>query len=150
MTMQTFLPYKDIQKTVEALDWRRLGKQRVETLQLLRALRGETTGWRNHPAAKMWEGYEYALAQYGMYVCREWRARGYDPGKTEPQIKAIWREYKAEAEGAKPEKPPWFGKKKFHKAHRRMLAWKKPEHYMPIFKDINEAPTERPEYWWPV
>jgi hypothetical protein len=36
--MQTFLPYPDFGATAAVLDARRLGKQRVETVQVLRAL----------------------------------------------------------------------------------------------------------------
>ncbi|MDQ1681515.1 MAG: hypothetical protein QOH99_56, partial [Frankiaceae bacterium] len=35
--MQTFLPYADFGASARVLDDRRLGKQRVETLQILRA-----------------------------------------------------------------------------------------------------------------
>lgn len=62
--MQTFLPYPDFEQSAKCLDMRRLGKQRVEVLQLLTAM---TTGpekkvklgnseivrvtpWYNHPA----------------------------------------------------------------------------------------------------
>lgn len=44
--MQTFLPYPSIIKSLRCLDNKRLGKQRVETLQILRALRGITRGWQ--------------------------------------------------------------------------------------------------------
>jgi hypothetical protein len=41
--MQTFLPYPDFRESLESLDNKRLGKQRVEALQLTLALRcGET------------------------------------------------------------------------------------------------------------
>ena len=59
--MQTFLPYKSFRKTALCLDNKRLGKQRVETLQILRALTGyynQSGAWLNHPAVKMWRGYE--------------------------------------------------------------------------------------------
>ena len=36
--MQTFLPYPDFVQTAGVLDARRLGKQRVETIQVMRAL----------------------------------------------------------------------------------------------------------------
>jgi Pyrimidine dimer DNA glycosylase len=36
--MQTFLPYPDFVACARVLDSRRLGKQRVEALQILRAL----------------------------------------------------------------------------------------------------------------
>ena len=61
--MQTFLPYPDIEKSLECLDRLRLGKQRVEAYQILNILlnRTKTKEWRNHPAVKMWEGHTNAL-----------------------------------------------------------------------------------------
>ena len=38
--MQTFLPYPDIQKSLESLDNKRLGKQRVESYQIISAITG--------------------------------------------------------------------------------------------------------------
>jgi len=38
--MQTFLPYPDFEASLRALDYRRLGKQRLEALQLIRAISG--------------------------------------------------------------------------------------------------------------
>ena len=75
--MQTFLPYPDYVDSVRCLDWRRLGKQRVEAWQILRALQGIKKGWANHPAVKMWRGHEAALAQYMNICIREWKRRGY-------------------------------------------------------------------------
>ncbi len=58
--MQTFLPYEDFTLSAQCLDYRRLGKQRVEALQIFNALTGASTkdgreyrGWINHPATKM-------------------------------------------------------------------------------------------------
>ena len=56
--MQTFLPYDDFVLSLDCLDYRRLGKQRVEAMQLLNAMKREKGGWINHPATKMWRGYE--------------------------------------------------------------------------------------------
>ena len=39
--MQTFLPYADFERTAAVLDVRRLGKQRVEVLQICNALHKE-------------------------------------------------------------------------------------------------------------
>lgn len=75
--MQTFLPYPDFGRSARVLDRRRLGKQRVEVKQILRALRNPSSGWRNHPAVRMWRGHEYSLLSYGVAVCSEWRSRGY-------------------------------------------------------------------------
>jgi hypothetical protein len=33
--------------------------------------------WENHPAVRMWRGYEECLALYGWIMCREWRQRGF-------------------------------------------------------------------------
>ena len=43
--MQTFLPYADFAESARALDQKRLGKQRVEVIQIVRALTRETYGW---------------------------------------------------------------------------------------------------------
>ena len=76
--MQTFLPYADFAATARALDPRRLGKQRVEAIQVLRALTVPGYGWRRHPAALMWTGYEEALVRYGLEICRRWCDLGHD------------------------------------------------------------------------
>jgi hypothetical protein len=89
--MQTFLPEYSFTESARALDNKRLGKQRVETLQLLQAIaRGPTcvkskngvdkevkTPWYNHPACKMWHGFESQLIRYGQIICEEWKSRGF-------------------------------------------------------------------------
>jgi hypothetical protein len=68
--VNTFLPFPQFTKSAQALDYKRLGKQRVEAWQILQALRGETKGWTNHPATKMWRGHEKALCEYGIAICK--------------------------------------------------------------------------------
>jgi hypothetical protein len=46
--VQTFLPYADLAESAAALDDRRLGRQRVEALQVLRALTRSPYGWEHH------------------------------------------------------------------------------------------------------
>jgi Pyrimidine dimer DNA glycosylase len=75
--VQTFLPCADFAATAGVLDQRRLGKQRVEAIQVLRALTVPGYGWRHHPAAAMWAGYEEALVSYGLAICACWTARGH-------------------------------------------------------------------------
>ena len=75
--MQTFLTEFDFHANAKNLDYRRLGKQRVECKQILMALRGDSGGWVNHPATKMWRGYEPALLTYAVAICWEWIERGY-------------------------------------------------------------------------
>ena len=52
--MQTFLPYADFEKSAQCLDYKRLGKQRVEAFQVYKIVSGQRTtgGWINHPIVK--------------------------------------------------------------------------------------------------
>ena len=59
------------------LEVRPLGKQRVEALQILRALTRERYGWKAHLAVHMRAGHEEALAAYGLAMCRAWCGRGH-------------------------------------------------------------------------
>ena len=142
--MQTFLPYSSFYETAKVLDRQRLGKQRVETMQILKTLLGETEGWSNHPTTLMWEGYEPRLAVYGLYMCSEWRYRGYEdslfPWFEEQRLSLI-------RQGVSTVDPPWMGDEDFHMSHRMKLLWKMPEHYQPIFGLA--VPEEEPEYVWP-
>jgi len=69
--MQTFLPYPDFAKSAKVLDYRRLGKQRLECIWILTGKRAV------HPAAKMWTNHHFQLSEYAKYICLEWKARGY-------------------------------------------------------------------------
>ena len=135
--MQTFLPYGSLD-SVQYLDRQRLGKQRVETFQILQALHGETKGWVNHPATRMWRGYENALVAYGVAVCAEWIDRGYKDTMTD-RIAAYGTDslflY-----------PDWFGDPDFHAAHRSNLLKKAPDFYRKFWPD---EPDDL-EYIWPV
>src|SRR6059036_3739819 len=75
--MQTFLPVADFEESARLLDSPRLGKQRVETLQVLRALELPDYGWANHPVVTMWRGRTAALVAYGLAMVRVWRERGF-------------------------------------------------------------------------
>jgi len=75
--MQTFLPFSSFWRSAKCLDNKRLGKQRVEAMQILTTLSGKNKAWKNHPAVKMWKGYENALAEYGIVICEEWRSHGF-------------------------------------------------------------------------
>src|SRR5215216_2386629 len=74
--MITFLPFPDFAESAECLDRERLGNQRLETFQIMRALL-TGTGWINHPATLMWRRYEWALLCYQEAICDEWTSRGY-------------------------------------------------------------------------
>ena len=135
--MQTFLPIEDFEMSAKTLDNKRLGKQRVEVLQILQALI-EGVGWKHHPATKMWQQNTNALIRYGQAICDEWTARGfidtvkdkilkyYDPSKTA-------------------EVPVWFGRDEFHASHRSNLLRKDKEFYSKEFDDPDNLP-----YCWPT
>lgn len=109
--MQTFLPYPDFQKSLQALDSRRLGKQRVEAYQIIRTIK-YGGGWSHHPAVKMWRGHINALKLYYNLSLDEWIIRGYR------------NRMKKMAVRGKISYPPWFGNENFHAAHRSNLLRK--------------------------
>jgi hypothetical protein len=149
--VQTFLPYADFERSARTLDRKRLGKQRVETIQVVRALTRPGYGWANHPAVLMWRGFEEALGRYGFTFCQAWvglgfgdtcaltiatdlRAAGVDTVRTQPELAA------ADA------LPPWLGDEAVHRSHQSALVRKGQEHYRPLFPGI---PDDLP-YVWPV
>lgn len=84
--MQTFVPETTSFKAIaKVLDRQRLNKQALEGWQVLMTLleldpQGNhrvPKGWVNHPAVKMWRGYEPALNQYIQQMVIEWKERGY-------------------------------------------------------------------------
>lgn len=148
--MQTFLPYPDLRASCVVLDDRRLGKQRVETFQVLRALTWPEYAWKNHPAVRMWRGFVPALVEYGVESCREWTRRGYADAVAEQLL--AWT-------GGEPPSgaplPPWFGLEQLHLSHRSALLRKDPDHYRPLFGP--HEPDDLPYLWppavfprWPV
>ena len=149
--MQTFLPYADFERSVRALDPKRLGKQRVEVIQVVRALTKPGYGWANHPAVLMWKGYEEALGRYGLTCCEIWTAQGF--GDTcaativsdlrQVGVTSIRSQAELEQAGAL---PPWLGDDAFHTSHRSALLRKDPAYYASLFPDI---PDDLP-YVWPV
>lgn len=138
--MQTFMPYSGFRAVAESLDMRRLGKQRVETLQILHALSDPDYGWQNHPAVKMWRGYDQALVQYGVTICLEWRSRGYKDtclGK----ISAFRNTSKLLVP-----RPDWVYNEDVLLSHKSKLIEKLPEHYGPMWPDVQPGL----DYVWPV
>jgi hypothetical protein len=132
--MQTFLPYESFAMSAKALDYRRLGKQRVEAMQILDALKRRKGGWVNHPAVRMWRGYEDALKQYQRAMILEWMIRGYVNNMAIPayvpkrNILLPW----------------WLGEPLLHSSHRANLRRKDPDWY----RDFTEDP--KTPYYWPV
>ncbi|TQM82982.1 hypothetical protein FHX81_5395 [Saccharothrix saharensis] len=144
--MQTFLPRATFAASAATLDSRRLGKQRVETLQILRALVWPDYGWKRHPAVLMWRGFTPALVAYGVAVCDEWRRRGHRDG-----LRATLLDFTGGDEPswswclAEGLLPPWLGDDDLHLSHRSALLRKDPDHYRPLFPDV----PDDLDYFWP-
>ncbi|WP_323960672.1 hypothetical protein GC088_03835 [Arthrobacter sp. JZ12] len=145
--MQTFLPYPDFEASAAVLDQARLGKQRVETLQILRALVLPDYGWRSHPVTRMWMGYVPALTVYGLAMVREWVSRGH-ADSTAPLISEFAPDTAAAylaGSGPEPAMPPWLGNAEVHVSHQSNLIQKAPEFYRDRFPG---TPDDLP-YNWP-
>lgn len=105
--MQTFIPFlfslstsaddkhalqealeRHFERIANALDYRRLGKQRVEAKQILTVLArireqpsattSKRIAWQHHPAVQQWEPYEAVLTLYYNCMIKAWVARGYN------------------------------------------------------------------------
>jgi hypothetical protein len=149
--MQTFVPYADFEASARALDPKRLGKQRVEVIQIVRALTVPGYAWSQHPAVLMWKGYEEALGRYGITMCEVWLELGF--GDTCAAtiaadlatfgITGIRTEAELAAAGAL---PPWLFDPQVQESHQSSLVRKDPEFYRKRFPDV------RPDldYVWPV
>lgn len=100
----------------------------------------------NHPVARMWAGYETALAAYGAVSCVESVVRGYAQSgkglKISGMISAVRWETRSEAPM---ELPPWKEDTDVLRSHRSNLVRRFPSHYSDVW---SEAPEGWP-YIWP-
>lgn len=136
--MQVFLPYSNYRECATHLDYRRLGKQRVETYQILNVLYNPNAkGWANHPAVKMWRGYEQALVNYGLTICEEWLSRGYKDTCYD-KISAYYKTGRIVY-------PQWLGGK-IHTTHRAALLFKD----FTFYSQFGWSETPAYNYYWPA
>lgn len=136
--MQVFLPYPDFKMSVRCLDMKRLGKQRVECMQIVNALEGKSQGWRNHPAALMFRDNIIALKLYHNLAIKEWIKRGY---------KNTMSLYPIDTDNQENVLVPFFiGNEQFHRSHKSNLIRKFPEYYGQLWPGI---PNDLP-YIWPT
>jgi hypothetical protein len=145
--MQTFLPVADFTESARLLDNPRLGKQRVECLQVLRALELPDYGWANHPVVTMWRGHTAGLVVYSLAMVQVWQERGFaDSTRTlitefAPDA-ATMTQAEAAAAGLL---PSWVGDEELHRSHRSNLIAKDPGFYRSRFPgDPDDLP-----YKWP-
>lgn len=130
--VNTFVVSADLEACAKALDYRRLGKQRVEAYQLWRALMGMTKGWTRHPATLMWAGHTCFLAKYCNTMILEWQARGY---RNNMALLPTCRN---------PRPPWWWGWEPVIKSHQASLNRKMPEYY-----HFDVGPWKEWGYVWP-
>ena len=153
--MQTFLPYKDFDKSAHALDSKRLNKQILEGYQIMNVLMSDDprAGWRNHPAVKMWRGHENALFEYIMAMIAEADRRGIKTDKNkENLINLRVRTISRWGNG----RPAWYSYKatmaRVTTTHKANLYVKDPEYYYGFVKSTlvknNEPCCERCNYYW--
>lgn len=123
--MQIFLPYSDMKKSLQSLDNKRLGKQRVETYQIISAITRRPKldgtpykGWLNHPCTVMWKNYTSALKHYMNLSIEEWVSRGF-------KNTMIFEQFDEDSVVL----PPFIGYEKFHSSHRANLLKKEPSFY---------------------
>ena len=131
--MQTFVPAETFLECAQILDYRRLGKQRVECLQILNALEGQDSAWRHHPATLMWQGFEAALRRYQAAMIQEWVRRGYQNTMVIPNT------------GGRAKMPPWWGGP-IHSSHRSALLYKDYNYY----KQFRWRERPKLAYIWPI
>lgn len=155
--MQTFLPFKDFDKSAQALDSKRLNKQILECYQILKVLSNPDprAGWRNHPAVKMWRGYEHSLLSYTMTMVREADKRGI---KTDKNLSNIMTLAKAEGQFWGTEEPEWYTNdikmQRLTTTHKANLYKKDPIYYFEFYSsvaDSNPCCPNRKEpckYYW--
>ncbi|MPQ99380.1 hypothetical protein GB931_15930 [Modestobacter sp. I12A-02628] len=147
--MQTFLPVPGFLDSARTLDSPRLGKQRVETLQVLRALELPDYGWTSHPVVTMWRGRTAALVVYGLATVRAWTERGFADSTA-----TLIAEFAPEVAGADQADlaaagllPSWLGDEALHRSHRSNLLAKEPDFYRPLF---GAEPDDLPYVWPPA
>jgi hypothetical protein len=153
--MQVFLPDRSFKVCAETLDNKRLVKQLLEGRQILSALAGETKGWVNHPATKMFAGHEAALTNYLFWIAREMAKRGY---KWENNWAVIANLYLTKFEHSSSQlRPAWMLDDRFEKViatHRANLHIKAPELYpeygleTAFYRDY--VCCEDCNYYWPT
>ena len=132
--MQTFLPYDTFEESAKTLDWRRLGKQRVEGMQIINAIKNPNKqGWQNHPIVIMWTPYVESLKYYTNVMIDEWIKRGYNNNMEKYKLNFLNIKF-----------PHWLGDVRFHSSHRANLLRKDYEYYSQF------GWTENPEspYVW--
>lgn len=149
--VNTFVTDNDPIQCAKNLDYRRLGKQRVEAFQLLNVLlkRTETKGWSSHPALLMWKGYENGLKYYLNCMIEEWINRGYNNTMEYEVYDTVSND--GSSENIVILMPWWFNCYQLQLSHKCSLLRKDYDHYSEVFHITKE---EKDKYFlkgyvWP-
>jgi hypothetical protein len=155
--MQTFLPFSDFTKSAQALDNKRLNKQILECYQILKVLSNPDprAGWRNHPAVKMWRGFEHLLLDYTMFMVKEANIRGI---KTDKNVANIMELINTHGIDWGFDIPEWYTNdltmKRLTTTHKANLYKKDPVYYYDFFSSVAESNPCCPDrkepckYYW--
>lgn len=154
--MQVFLPEHSYKACAQVLDRARLVKQLLEGRQILSALAGETKGWVNHPATRMFAGAESELLIYLYEIKQEMDRRGYKWQNNWETITDTYKRHFYDAEMSIPDylKPGHPENHRLIITHRGRLYEKAPElypqyhHESTIYRD--RVCCERCNYYWPT
>lgn len=130
------------------LDNRRLGKQRVEALQVLDTLLHNKKAWANHPTVRMWRGFEYTLSVYSLCMMIEWTRRGFNNEHCQLKYERLFPLTLAPTSYPS---PSWIGNEEFHSSHRAVLLGKNLAWYTQFsWKEVPAVFNGRWPYVWPV
>ena len=155
--MQTFLPYKQFNKSAQALDSKRLNKQILEGYQILKVLSNEdpNAAWRNHPAVKMWRKHEGQLWLYVMAMVKEADKRGIKTDKNMENLRNLKSEF---GDGWGYSRPKWytdaFKMDRLTTTHKANLYKKDSIYYFDFFPAVAESKPCCPDrkvpcqYYW--
>lgn len=138
--MQTFITDIDPAISASNLDNKRLGKQRVEAIQIARTLLGLSDGWKNHPIMRLWKGYESWLIRVYLHsILKEWEHRGFNNDKCTSHYKILASMVPLEIKY-----PHWIDEQ-FIESHRSNLIRKNKEYYQAKFPSVPDDIS----YIWP-
>jgi len=151
--MQVFVPLKDFKQIAKCLDYRRLGKERVEAKDIITlCMMSNSDEYRNslfkynkqaayiwkrynkHPIIEMWKYNVPALIEYYNTIVIEWKDRGYVNNL--PHICLM---------DFNPEYPDWFGRDDIHNSHKSKLLLK--GEFDALVANISKAKGKRYHQW---
>jgi hypothetical protein len=140
--VNTFIISTDLQESFALLDFKRLGKQRLEAKQIINILEKidngcdvSGIGFSSHPATLMWRGYTNALKIYFNLCVEEWINRGYK--NTMDIYEVDYYQF-----------PQFVTFEPFILSHKAALLRKNPEYYKDLMCD-DVKPYMTLGYLWP-